>query len=60
MADKWNLEGVKVDTQNNTTITGNLVVEGAAINFANLPTSDPSVAGRLWSDSGVVTVSAGA
>lgn len=25
----------------------------------DLPTSDPSVAGQLWSDSGVVTVSAG-
>jgi len=25
----------------------------------DLPTSDPSVAGQLWSNSGVVTVSAG-
>ena len=27
--------------------------------FTDLPTSDPSVAGQLWSNSGVVTVSAG-
>jgi len=27
--------------------------------FVNLPTSDPSVAGQLWSDSGTVKVSAG-
>lgn len=59
MPDKWNLDGVRVDTSNNTTIEGNLIVEGSAVNFANLPTSDPSVEGRLWSNSGVVTVSAG-
>ncbi len=27
--------------------------------IASLPTSDPAVAGALWSNSGVVTVSAG-
>jgi len=27
--------------------------------LSDLPTSDPSVAGQLWSDSGVLTVSAG-
>ena len=27
--------------------------------FTDLPTSDPSVAGQLWSNSGVLTVSAG-
>lgn len=27
--------------------------------FLNLPTSDPAVAGALWADSGIVTVSAG-
>jgi hypothetical protein len=27
--------------------------------FASIPTADPSVAGQLWSNSGVVTVSAG-
>lgn len=32
--------------------SNNLIVTG-------LPTSDPSVAGALWADTGVVTVSAG-
>ena len=27
--------------------------------FTDLPTADPSVAGQLWSNSGVLTVSAG-
>lgn len=31
----------------------------AAISMANLPTADPAVAGRLWNNSGVLTVSAG-
>lgn len=29
------------------------------VTFSGLPTSDPSVAGQLWSNSGVLTVSAG-
>lgn len=28
--------------------------------FSGLPTSDPAVAGQLWSNAGVLTVSAGA
>jgi len=32
---------------------------GDNINLANLPTSDPGVAGQLWNNSGTVTVSAG-
>ena len=38
---------------------GSLKIDGASVDFSNLPTSDPSVAGRLWSDSGTVKVSAG-
>lgn len=34
------------------TVTGNVTMSG-------LPTADPTVAGRLWADDGVVTVSAG-
>lgn len=30
-----------------------------SIIMSNLPTSDPSVTGQLWANSGVVTVSAG-
>ena len=40
-------------------VSGNLEVTGAEIDFTALPTSDPSVAGRLWNDSGAVKVSAG-
>lgn len=32
---------------------------GTVISLVNLPTSDPSVAGQVWSNSGVLTVSAG-
>lgn len=38
--------------------TGTLNTTGAVI-MANLPTSDPLVAGQLWNNTGVLTVSAG-
>lgn len=38
---------------------GNATLSGSQINMTALPTSDPHVVGRLWSNSGVVTVSAG-
>jgi len=41
---------VKIDEA--VEITGN-------VDFSGLPTSDPSVAGRLWNDSGTVKISAG-
>ena len=31
----------------------------AVVIFSNLPTSNPSVAGQLWNDSGTLKVSAG-
>ena len=34
-------------------------VTGNEVDFTNLPTSDPTVAGRLWNDSGTVKVSSG-
>jgi hypothetical protein len=40
-----------------TSIT-DLTASGTVI-LSGLPTSDPSVAGQLWSDTGVLTVSAG-
>jgi hypothetical protein len=53
----------------NQTITGTLGVTGATtlddltttgtVIMSNIPTSDPSVAGQLWANSGVLTVSAG-
>ena len=42
-----------------TTVSGDLTVVGDVVMMPNLPTSDPSNAGQLWSNSGVVTVSAG-
>ncbi len=39
--------------------TANLTASGSVIILSGLPTADPLVAGRLWSNSGVVTVSAG-
>lgn len=40
-----------------TSIT-DLTASGVVI-FSDLPTSDPAVAGQLWSNAGVLTVSAG-
>ena len=44
-----------------TTLSASGVVSmtNASISMTALPTSDPLVAGRLWSNSGVLTVSAG-
>lgn len=42
-----------------TTISGATTLSNASIIMSALPTSDPSVAGQLWSNSGVLTVSAG-
>jgi hypothetical protein len=38
---------------------GSLQVDGSSLDFTNLPTSDPGVAGRLYNDSGTVKISAG-
>ncbi len=38
---------------------GSLIVDGKSIDFSNLPTSDPNVAGRLYNDGGTVKISAG-
>jgi len=40
-------------------VDGHLEVTGAQVDFSGLPTSDPSVAGRLYNDSGTVKISAG-
>lgn len=39
--------------------SGEVSMTNASISMTALPTSDPLVAGRLWSNSGVLTVSAG-
>jgi hypothetical protein len=38
-------------------ISGNLQVNGSQVDFTNLPTSDPGVAGRLYNDSGIIKIS---
>jgi hypothetical protein len=40
-------------------ITGTTATVTGTVIFSGLPTSDPNVAGALWANSGVVTVSAG-
>lgn len=40
-------------------VEGNLMVDGAEVDFTGLPTSDPAVSGRLWNDSGTVKISTG-
>jgi len=48
------------DISSSGLITSNtLIVDGSQVDFTNLPTSDPSVAGRLWNDSNTVKISAG-
>jgi hypothetical protein len=37
----------------------NLTASGSVVILSGLPIADPLVAGRLWSNSGIVTVSAG-
>ena len=46
-------------TSGGVSVTGNLIADGSQIDFTNLPTSDPGVAGRLWNDSNTVKISAG-
>ena len=61
------VHGTTISSDDSTKITfaeavdvnGNLAVTGAQVDFTNLPTSDPTVAGRLWNDSGTVKISAG-
>ena len=59
MANKWNLEGVRVTDENILVAEGGLTVEGAVVIMSNLQTTDPEIAGRVWNDSGVLTVSSG-
>ena len=57
--------GFKDITKNVSTgaVTENISITydgtNSVVIISDLPTSDPSVAGQLWSNSGVVTVSAG-
>lgn len=48
-----------VATYGTSATVANLTATGTVISFANLPTSDPNVAGVVWSNAGVLTLSAG-
>jgi len=37
-------------------LTGNLKVDGSQIDFTNIPTTEPTVSGRLWSDRGTLKI----
>jgi hypothetical protein len=41
------------------TTTGAVTINGTTVVVSSLPTSDPSNAGQLWNNSGVLNVSAG-
>jgi hypothetical protein len=51
--------GASISPAGDGYFAGNLAVVGSEVDFTGLPTSDPHVAGRLWSNSGILTVSAG-
>ena len=38
---------------------GSLIVSASQIDFTGLPTSDPSIAGRLWNDRNTIKISVG-
>jgi len=46
-------------TSGGVSVTGNLDADGTQIDFTNLPTSDPAVAGRLWRSGNDVKISTG-
>ena len=49
----------KLTVVGNVSASGNLTIDGSQVDFTNLPTSDPSVAGRLWNSGSYVKISAG-
>ncbi len=65
----FNVGGLKINYDGQGYMTGSvsgsnveattLKVDGSQVDFTNLPTSDPGVAGRLWNDSNTVKISAG-
>ena len=48
-----------ISSSSGTGSFGSLQVDGSSLDFTNLPTSDPGIAGRLYNDSGTVKISAG-
>lgn len=46
-------------TATDLTTTGTVTIDGTTIVISDLPETDPEVAGQLWNDGGVLSVSAG-
>tara|TARA_Y100001973_G_scaffold62749_1_gene91995 strand:+ start:3314 stop:4738 length:1425 start_codon:yes stop_codon:yes gene_type:complete len=53
------IAGTNISASGNIISTGNLQIDGSQVDFTNLPTSDPSVAGRLWNSGSYIKISAG-
>lgn len=62
---EWAIEQLYAGAQSgNVAVPGNLDVKGTTtlegtLTTSGLPTADPHVAGQVWKNSGVLTVSAG-
>lgn len=54
MQNKWSLEGVEVDINDNMIVAG--TIESGGVIF---PSTDPLIAGAWWDDAGTLTKSAG-
>jgi len=59
-----NVDFVVKDNSNNKLIQTDasargIIIDGSKVDFTNLPTTDPGVAGRLWNDSNTLKISAG-
>ena len=46
-------------TAGKTVVSGNMSVAGNQIDFTNIPTSNPNIAGRLWRDGTDLKISTG-
>ena len=52
-------EGNVTGSATSTGSFGSLQINGAAIDFSNVPTSDPGIAGRVWRDGTDLKISTG-
>lgn len=58
--EQWDWSGLELLVDEVTVpLDGAVNLNSTVVNMANLPTADPGVAGQLWNNLGVVTVSAG-
>jgi len=53
------LPSAELQVQGMISGSGNLKIDGSQVDFTNLPTSDPGVAGRLWRNGNDVKISTG-